>query len=107
MVIKERLLTEKYSYIQNILTSGRTGLFAEECEQHCIYALKIHPGEWTFRYLAPIQTPKGKNIVEERRVRICSFSSYFFLWELWQVAEPPRTVQLPWGMQQSRGTDIC
>lgn len=60
MVVKERLQIEKYSYIQNILTSGRTGLFAEEHEQHCIYLQTIHPGEWTVRYLAPIQTPKGK-----------------------------------------------
>lgn len=29
---KKRFLTEKYSYIQNILTSCRTGLLAEKCQ---------------------------------------------------------------------------
>lgn len=31
-VFKESLLREKYSYTQNILTSGSVGLFAEECQ---------------------------------------------------------------------------
>lgn len=65
MLVKERILTEKYSYIQNILTSGRIDLFVEECKEHCIYLQTTHQGEWTFTYLATIQTPKGK--IEWRR----------------------------------------
>lgn len=61
MFFKESLLREKYSYIQNILTSGSIGLFAEECQQHFIYLIiTIDQAEWTFRYLAAILTPNGK-----------------------------------------------